>query len=58
VRILDTTNAVASLLYRQHCTPLNGVYVKDLSLLGRDMKDIILVDVSVLVSRHFAYNPI
>jgi RNA polymerase II subunit A small phosphatase-like protein len=44
VRILDTTNAVSSLLYRQHCTPLNGVYVKDMSLLGRDMKDIILVD--------------
>lgn len=45
VKILDTTNAVTSLLYRQHCTPLNGIYVKDLSLLGRDMKDIILVDV-------------
>jgi len=44
VRILDTTNAVSSLLYRQHCTPLNGVYVKDMSLLGRHMKDIILVD--------------
>jgi len=43
-RILDTTNAISSLLYRQHCTPLNGVYVKDMSLLGRDMKDIILVD--------------
>jgi len=43
-RILDPTNAISSLLYRQHCTPLNGVYVKDMSLLGRDMKDIILVD--------------
>jgi len=44
VQILDPTNSVSSLLYRQHCTPLNGIYVKDLSLLGRDMKDIILVD--------------
>jgi len=44
VRILDTNNVVSSLLYRQHCTPLNGIYVKDLSLIGRDMKDIILID--------------
>jgi len=44
VQILDPTNSVSSLLYRQHCTPLNGIYVKDLSLLGRDMRDIILVD--------------
>jgi len=44
VKILDTTNAISSLLFRQHCTPLNGIYVKDMSLLGRDIKDIILVD--------------
>jgi len=44
VKMLDTTNAVSYLLYRQHCTPLNGVYVKDLSLLGRDMKNVILID--------------
>jgi len=44
VQILDPTGSVTSLLYRQHCTPLNGIYVKDLSLIGRDMKDIILVD--------------
>jgi RNA polymerase II subunit A small phosphatase-like protein len=44
VRILDTTNTISALLYRQHCTLLNGVYVKDLSLIGRDPKDVILVD--------------
>jgi len=44
VQILDPTHSVSSLLYRQHCTPMNGIYVKDLSLIGRDMKDIILVD--------------
>jgi len=44
VKVLDTTNAVSYLLYRQHCTPVNGIYVKDLTLLGRDMKNIILVD--------------
>jgi RNA polymerase II subunit A small phosphatase-like protein len=44
VRILDETNTISSLLYRQHCTLLNGVYVKDMSLIGRDLRDIILVD--------------
>lgn len=44
VRILDPTNSVSYLLFRQHCTPLNGIYVKDMTLLGRDIKNIILVD--------------
>jgi len=46
VKILDETGAVVQMLYRQHCTPLNGIYVKDLSRLGRNMKDVILIDVS------------
>jgi Dullard-like phosphatase family protein len=44
VKALDPTNVISYLLFRQHCTPLNGIYVKDLSLLGRDMRNIILVD--------------
>ena len=31
-------------LYRQHATANNGEYIKDLSLLGRDIKNIIIVD--------------
>ena len=31
-------------LYRQHATDSNGEYIKDLSLLGRDLKNIIIVD--------------
>lgn len=41
---LDTTNCISYLLFRQHCTPVNGIYVKDLSLLGRDIRNVILVD--------------
>ena len=32
------------ILYRQHATVNNGEYIKDLSLLGRDLKNIIIVD--------------
>ena len=32
------------LLFREHCTFFNNAYVKDLTLLGRPMKDIIIVD--------------
>nr|CCC94434.1 conserved hypothetical protein [Trypanosoma congolense IL3000] len=31
-------------LYRQHCVPVSGVYMKDLSLLGRPIDRIILLD--------------
>ena len=32
------------MLYRQHTTINNGEYIKDLSLLGRNIKNIIIVD--------------
>ncbi|RNF12657.1 nuclear lim interactor-interacting factor-like protein [Trypanosoma rangeli] len=31
-------------LYREHCSILNGAYVKDLSLLGRDLNQMVIVD--------------
>lgn len=35
-------------LFRQHCSYIGGVFVKDLKKLGRNMKDVIMIDVSVL----------
>ena len=32
---LDPTRRCTSRLYRQHCTKLDGLYAKDLTLLGR-----------------------
>lgn len=43
---LDHEKVTSHLLYREHCTfySENSVFVKDLSLLGRDLKDCIIVD--------------
>lgn len=42
--ILDPERLCTSRLYREHCTLHDSVYVKDLSLLGRHAKNVILVD--------------
>lgn len=45
-KVLDEldTERKAYRLYRQHCTLLNCDFVKDLSQLGRDLKDVVMVD--------------
>eukprot|EP00826_Nyctotherus_ovalis_P009562 TRINITY_DN1252_c0_g1_i5.p1 TRINITY_DN1252_c0_g1~~TRINITY_DN1252_c0_g1_i5.p1 ORF type:complete len:417 (+),score=68.94 TRINITY_DN1252_c0_g1_i5:720-1970(+) len=45
-KVLDELDAgrKAYRLYRQHCTLLNCDFVKDLSQLGRDLKDVVMVD--------------
>jgi len=40
-------NKVCSLrLFRENCTLYNGVFVKDMALMNRDLKDIIIIDVN------------
>jgi RNA polymerase II subunit A small phosphatase-like protein len=41
---LDPENRCAYKLFREHCTYYNNAFVKDLTRLGRDMKDVIIVD--------------
>ena len=49
---LDPNKHCGPQLYREHCTFFNGVFVKDLSRLGRDLKDVIILDNSPY-SYHF-----
>lgn len=41
---MDPQNLCTSRLFREHCSFINGVFVKDLSTLGRNMKDTIIID--------------
>lgn len=41
---LDTKRVSSCLLYREHCTFYNGLFVKDMSKLGRNLADVIIID--------------
>jgi len=43
-------------LFREHCTLINTAFVKDLTKLGRDLKDIIIVDNSPVAYALNQYN--
>jgi len=42
--LLDQEGRISYRLYRQHCQRDGPVYIKDLSLIGRDLKRTIIVD--------------
>ena len=44
IDILDNNNLISYRLFRQHCTFVNGVFVKDLNKLNRKLEDLILLD--------------
>lgn len=41
---LDKQGVTATLLYREHCTFYNGLFVKDMARLGRNLSDVIIID--------------
>lgn len=41
---IDETKAISHRLYRQHTRPRNNVFIKDLSLIGRQLDSIIIID--------------
>ena len=52
--ILDPKKFCNFRLYREHCTSINSCFVKELRRLGRDLKNIIIVDNSPM---SYALNP-
>ena len=46
--LLDIDNNIKYRLTREHCTFLNGIYIKELKRLNRSLKDLIIVDNSPL----------
>ena len=42
--MMDPNGYATARLFREHCTFVNGIFVKDMSQLGRPMKDAIIVD--------------
>ena len=42
--ILDKEKNIKYRLYRDHCTYINGIFIKDLKKLNRCLKDVIIVD--------------
>lgn len=51
---IDPNHYASYRLFREHCTFFNNAFVKDLSVIGRDMKDIIIIDNS---PNSYAYQP-
>ena len=48
LNILDKGENIKYRLYRENCTFMNGVYIKDLKRLNRNLKDLVIVDNSPL----------
>jgi RNA polymerase II subunit A small phosphatase-like protein len=46
IDILDNKNkkVIDYRLFREHCTFFQGVFIKDMSLLGRPLSDVIIID--------------
>lgn len=48
LNIIDNRGFCPYRLFREHCTIINTTFVKDLQRLGRDLKDVVIVDNSPL----------
>ena len=45
---LDKSKTISQRLYRESCSYINGSYVKDLSKLGRDLRHVVIIDVTLI----------
>ena len=44
MNMMDPKGHTTVRLFREHCTFVNGIFVKDMAQVGRNMKDTIIVD--------------
>ncbi|XXQ35807.1 FCP1 homology domain-containing protein [Plasmodiophora brassicae] len=56
--VLDPANTSSYRLYREHCVQVDGQYIKDLSVLGRDLHRTIIVDNSPHSYSRQPYNAV
>ena len=54
LEILDKEKIIKHQLFREHCTYINGSYIKELKKLNRCLKDVIIVDNSPIA---YAFDP-
>ena len=55
---IDPKHLISYKLYKESCSDLNGATVKDLSLLNRELKKLIIVDNSKMASLLHPYNAV
>jgi len=53
--LIDPTGYIEHRLFRQHCTQVHGNFVKDLTLLGRELTQTVIIDNSPI---SFAFHPL
>lgn len=58
IDFIDRSKVVSGRLYRSDCLYYSGNYIKNLSLLGRDLKKVIIVDNSPISYAFHPYNAI
>ena len=54
--IIDPKKVCSYRLFREHCILINGIFIKELKKLNRNIKDIIIVDNSPVVYALNQYN--
>lgn len=53
---IDSQSLISGRLFRESCSLHNGCYVKDLSRLGRDLKHVLILDVSCMQNSPNSYE--